>query len=100
MKIVTDKEGKPIIVLGRGEKIETPKGTFEIKDIHIHEYSKDRPGVNKPTGLPTSGHLKATIKTPEGTKTVKVGDVIGKPLTEVIKEVRERVERKKSQEEK
>ena len=45
-KIVKDKEGKNIIVLGKSE-IDTEAGKIKIKESHIHEYRKDKPGKVK-----------------------------------------------------
>ncbi|MEB3778850.1 MAG: hypothetical protein GSR85_01260 [Desulfurococcales archaeon] len=97
VKIVSDKEGKPIVALSGREKIETSQGSIEIKEIHEHEYSKERPGTHQPTSLPTSGHIKITVETSEGTKSGKVGDVIGEPITEIIKKAQERLKEKKNQ---
>ncbi|ALU12653.1 hypothetical protein EYM_06100 [Ignicoccus islandicus DSM 13165] len=39
-----------------------------------------------------------TVKTPKGTKTVRIADVMGKPLTELAKEFWKRLEEKEKKE--
>jgi len=93
-KIVKDKEGKNIIVLGKSE-IDTEVGKVKIKESHIHEYRKDKPGKVKLGGktFKTLGHLKVTVETPDGqTKSGIVGYVLGKKnISEVIEEARKRI---------
>ncbi len=96
-KIVKDKEGKNIIVLGKSE-IDTEAGKIEIKELHAHEYKKDKPGKVELGGetFKTIGHFKATIRMPDGqTKSGIVGYILGKKnISEVIEEARERMSNK------
>jgi len=93
-KVVKDKEGKNIIVLGKSE-IDTEVGKIKIKESHIHEYRKDKAGKVKlgDKTFKTLGHLKVTIEMPDGqTKSGIVGYILGKKnISEVIEETRKRV---------